>query len=93
MIHNVQDNKATARFELRENDALAFAAYKTEDGALFINYVEAAPALRGTGAASRLMESIATEARAAKLKVVPICGYAASWFRRHPTYADVLSST
>jgi predicted GNAT family acetyltransferase len=36
------------------------------------------------------MEGIVARARAEGLKVVPICSYAVSWFRRHPDVGDVL---
>ncbi|MBL8643774.1 MAG: N-acetyltransferase [Rhodospirillaceae bacterium] len=86
----VADNTAAERFELREQGQLAYAAYARREGKLFINYVEAAPGLRGTGAAGRLMDGIAAQARTEGVRVVPICGYAVSWFRRHPEHQDLL---
>ena len=53
--------------------------------------MEAAPPLRGTGAAGRLMEGVVAHARARKLKIIPVCGYAVSWFRRHPEHGDILA--
>jgi uncharacterized protein len=84
------DNAARGRFELTENGHIAYATYRLEGGRMLIPYVEAAPALRGTGAASRLMERVAGEARTRGLKVVPLCGYATSWFRRHAEHRDLL---
>ena len=46
--------------------------------------------LRGTGAASRLMQQIVDHARAEKLVMVPRCSYARAWFERHPEAEDVL---
>lgn len=91
MTNAMTNNETADRFELIEGGHLAYAAYKRADGKLFINYVEAAPALRGTGAAGRLMDGIVAHARTDGAKVVPICGYAVSWFRRHPEHADLLS--
>jgi len=84
------DNAAQSRFERQENGHLAFANYRLSAGVLSLPYVEAAPALRGTGAAGRLMQDVAEHARRSNLKIVPICGYAVSWFRRHPEYKDTL---
>jgi uncharacterized protein len=78
-----RDNAAKSRFELGENGHLAFADYRRQDGVLVIDYVEAAPALRGTGAAGRLMEHVVAVARAENRRIVPRCGYAASWLRRN----------
>jgi hypothetical protein len=91
MATAVQNNTKSERFELSENGALAYAAYQRRDGKLFINYVEAAPELRGTGAAGRLMDGIVAHLRAEGLKAVPICGYAVSWFRRHPEHNDIVA--
>ena len=60
---------------------VVYARVRKNDGVLYVDYVEAPQALRGTGAAGKFMEALMSEARAENLKVVPICGYAASWMR------------
>lgn len=77
------DNREMSRFEREENGALVFARYGRADGTLLIRHVEAAPVLRGTGAADRLMREIAEWARAENTRLVPLCGYASAWLRRH----------
>ena len=84
------DNQAESRFERHENGYLAWAEYLVRDGRYFLPHVEAEPPLRGTGAASRLMQDIADHARAQKLVLVPRCSYAQAWFARHPEARDVL---
>ncbi len=86
----VTDNPARSRFELVEEGETSFANYRLADGVMTIPYVEAAPALRGKGSAGRLMEGVVTAARARGLKIMPVCGYAVSWFRRHPEHEDLL---
>ena len=86
----VTDNPAQRRFELEEQGALAYAEYRREQGRLVIPYVFAPPELRGSGAASRLMEGVAMAARSQGLRILPICGYAAAWLRRRRSeFADV----
>lgn len=80
----VRDNDFARRFELAVGDDIAFADYSRESDTLTILYVYAPPALRGTGAAGRLMEGIAGIAKAEGRKLVPVCGYAAAWLERHP---------
>jgi predicted GNAT family acetyltransferase len=58
---------------------------------LLINHVEAPPPLRGTGTAGRLMQGIAETARREGFKLVPLCGYAAAWIRRHKEHRDLLA--
>ena len=85
------DNVARSRFELAEGGEVAFADYRLSDGQITIPYVESPLALRGTGAAGRLMEGVVAHAQERGLKIVPICGYAVSWFRRHPEHKSVIA--
>ena len=86
----VTDNPSHSRFELAEDGGTAFANYHLNGDVLTIPYVESPPALRGKGTAGRLMEGVVAQARARKLKIVPVCGYAVSWFQRHPEHGDLL---
>jgi predicted GNAT family acetyltransferase len=86
----VIDNTAQSRFQIEENGLLAWATYRIRDGVYVLPHVEADPALRGTGAAGRLMQQIVDRARAQKLVLEPRCSYARAWFQRHPDAQDVL---
>ena len=77
------------RFVLTQDGEEAFADYRVQEGRLILPHVEAAHALRGTGAASRLMEGVMEAARSRGLKVVPLCPYADAYMRRHPETADL----
>ena len=90
-MSETMDNQSLSRFELEESGAMAYADYRLADGVLSIKYVFAPESLRGTGAAGRLMEGVGAHARANNLKIIPICGYAASWLRRHSETADLLA--
>ncbi|MGI9169454.1 MAG: GNAT family N-acetyltransferase [Caulobacteraceae bacterium] len=85
----IRDNAAAGRFELDEDGQIAFADYRRAPGRLIVDHVEAPPALRGAGTAGRLMEGVAAEARREGRKITPLCGYAATWLKRHPDYADL----
>jgi predicted GNAT family acetyltransferase len=85
----MRDNTAESRFELEENGYLVWADYRVHDGKTILPHVEAEPPLRGTGAASRLMQQIVDHARANQLVLVPRCAYARAWFQRHPEAEDV----
>jgi len=88
---SVTDNAARHRFELTEAGAVAFADYSRDGERLVIPHVEAPVALRGTGAAGRLMEGVVAHARAEGRKIVPLCAYAAAWLRRHPEHKDLVA--
>ena len=86
----VRDNKKLSRFELTEDGATAFANYRRDGTEVLVPHVEAPPVLRGKGTADRLMRGVVEIARAERLTIVPLCSYAAMWFRRHPDEQDVL---
>ncbi len=87
---DVIDNARESRFELEEDGLTAFAEYHLKDGSLYIDYVESPPALRGTGAAGRLMEGVMQAAHAQNYEVIPVCGYAVAWIKRHPDHNALL---
>lgn len=68
-----------------------WADYADRGDARAILHVEAELELRGTGASGRFMQSLAGHARREQTKLIPVCGYAVAWFRRHPDQADVLA--
>ena len=80
-----------ARFEMVEQGLTTYADYRVGGDQLYIDYVFAPPALRGSGASGRLMQAVAAEARRRDLKVVPICGYAATWLNRSEEFRDLVA--
>lgn len=85
----ITDNTARGRFEWIEEEKLVFADYRLEGNILILPHVEADPALRGKGAAGRMMEGVLELARQRGWKVRPICGYAVAYMDRHPQYRDL----
>ena len=79
------------RYEMDEAGLTSWADYRRVGERLYIDHVESPPALRGTGAAGRLMAALAADARAKGLKITPICGYAAAWLRRSKEFADLVA--
>jgi predicted GNAT family acetyltransferase len=88
---SVTDNAAESRFELEEQGEVAFADYRRRGEVLVIPHVEAPMALRGTGAAARLMEGALEIVRQRGEKVIPTCSYAAAYIRRHKQWQDLLA--
>lgn len=80
-----------ARYELDEQGETSWADYRLSGDRIFIDHVEAPDALRGSGAAGRLMEGVAAAARAAGEKINPACDYAAAWLKRHPEHGDLMA--
>ncbi len=84
MTARLTDSETASRFELVEDGQTVFADYRIANGRLFIDHVESPMALRGSGAAGRLMALVKQHARDAAMPIVPICGYAAAWLKRNP---------
>lgn len=88
---NITFNEQKSRYEMSVDGLIVFANVRRQGDVLYVDYVEAPPALRGTGAAGRFMEGLMKIMRKDKLKVVPLCEYAALWLQRRPEYNDLLS--
>lgn len=86
----VIDNEVRGRFELEEQGMTAYADYRRDGERLYIDYVFAPVPLRGKGTSDRLMHGVAAAARQDSARIIPICGYAATWLRRHREYGDLL---
>lgn len=89
-----RDVRADQRFEQGFVDAdggvrTVFADYAVQGSTRVILHVEADPALRGSGAASRFMQALAEHARAEHLSLEPRCSYAVAWMKRHPAFKDI----
>ena len=89
-----RDVRADQRFEQGFADAegelrTVFADYAVKGSTRVILHVEADPALRGSGAASRFMQTLAEHARAEQLSLEPRCSYAVAWLQRHPEFKDI----
>lgn len=68
-----------------------FADLRREAGTWLVTHVEAAPALRGTGAADKFMHALVDHARSSGVQIRPLCSYAAAWLTRHPEHADLVN--
>lgn len=64
------------RLSLMLGDHETYCDIRREGHTLFLDYVFAPEALRGTGAAKQLLQHIVNYAHHERLNIVPICGYA-----------------
>lgn len=88
----LEDNGSKGRYMLDgPGGAVAEMTY-TNVGAhqIIIDHTEVPDAFRGKGAGLRLVTRAVEDARAAGKTIIPLCPFAASQFRRHPEWADVL---
>lgn len=59
---------------------------------IIIDHTEVPDAFRGQGAGVALVTRAVEDARAAGVKIIPLCPFANAQFRRHPEWADVRKS-
>lgn len=95
-MSDFRDDTAEQRYEQDFADPSGemrqvWADYADSGSGRAILHVEAADALRGSGAAGKFMQALADHARGQKTKLVPRCSYAVAWFKRHPDQGDVLA--
>lgn len=91
MENTVRDNPERSRFELDVDGQIVFGNYRRQGDVLAIIHVEAPVALRGTGAAGRFMQGLMDEMRQRQQKVLPLCGYARAWLKRHREFDDLVA--
>jgi len=59
-------------------------------GKMIIEHTEVSAELEGQGAGAQLVHEAVEYARANKIKIIPLCPFANSVFKKKPEYADVL---
>jgi phospholipase/carboxylesterase len=63
---------------------------KVGQGTIIIDHTGVPDVFRGQGTGLKLVTRAVEDARAAGIKIIPLCPFAAAQFRRHPEWADVL---
>lgn len=65
--------------------------YENRDGVLYATHTQVLPLYEGQGHAARLLDALAAYAESKGVKIVPVCSYVVSAFRRYPEkYAAVM---
>jgi predicted GNAT family acetyltransferase len=65
--------------------------YELDGAVMTITHTVVPPALEGRGIAAALTRAALAHARAAGLKVRPLCSYARVYMQRHPETAELLA--
>lgn len=90
---SVTDNPSELRYELHVGDAVAgWIRYRRQPGAVVLVHTDLEPRFEGEGLGSRLVQGALDDIRARGCGVVPVCPFVAAFIRRHPEYADLVTS-
>ncbi len=63
---------------------------KASEHLVIADHTYAPDSLRGTGAASALVQRLIADARAQGWRVIPLCPYVKAQAQRHPEWSDVI---
>lgn len=85
----VTHNPAESRFETWIDGYLSKLDYIQDGKNFVITHVGVYPELRGQGIAGRITQVSLEYAKEHDLRVIPMCGYAATYIRKHPEYAEL----
>ncbi len=90
---NVIQNPSENRFETVIDGKLSKLDYIQNGKNFVITHVGVHPSLRGQGVAAKIVEAGIEYAKENSFRVVPMCSYAAAYFRRHPELAGLTKQT
>ncbi|HTP86623.1 MAG TPA: GNAT family N-acetyltransferase [Bryobacteraceae bacterium] len=83
----VVHNEAKSRFELALDGDLAVLEYRRTPDSMIFTHTGVPPAFEGRGYGGQLARAALDYARAAGLKIVPLCSFIAAFIKRNPVYA------
>ncbi len=89
-----EDGGSKGRYVFRgEGGAVAEMTYsRVSPKLIIIDHTEVPDAFRGQGVGAKLVAEAVKDARAGGVRIIPLCPFAASQFRRHgEDWADVLN--
>lgn len=89
MSFDIRHDTAARRFETIVDGQHCELDYRLADKVMTITHTGVPVPVEGRGIASALTQAAMETARAEGWMVVPACGYAATWLRRHPEFADL----
>lgn len=88
----LEDNGSKGRYLVKAPDGseaeMTFS--KVGEKQIIIDHTGVPDVFRGQGVGAKLVARAVEDARAAGKTIIPLCPFAASQFKRHPEWADVL---
>lgn len=89
---NRESNGAKGRYVVRGPDGAEAEMTYTSIGEsqIIIDHTHVPDEFRGQGIGARMVAQAVEDARAAGKKIIPLCPFAATQFKRHPEWGDVL---
>lgn len=87
----LEDGESKGRYVWRADGIEAEMTFsRAGTGLIIIDHTGVPEALGGRGVGVALVTRAVEDARAAGIRILPLCPFAAAQFRKHPDWADVL---
>ena len=87
-----EDGPTGGRYTATINGHIAEMTYsKAGTSRLIIDHTGVPDALRGMGAGQAMVQRAVEDARAAGIKIIPLCPFAKAQIEKHPEWQDVLA--
>lgn len=89
MTPTIEHLPQRGRFQTVVDGHLGVCDYRLDGSVMHMTHTEVAPELEGRGIAAALVKAALDHAKAAGLKVNPLCWYVRSYMQRHPQTASL----
>jgi predicted GNAT family acetyltransferase len=93
LVVDTGSGAGSSRFELRrDGELVSYATYRADGAVVVVPHVETLRQHRGNGLADRLLAGVVEILREDGRTIVPLCRFAAGYFRDHPEHGDVVGT-
>ncbi len=86
-----EEDASGGRYVIRDAAGESEMTYSLAGGTMVVGHTYVPPRLRGKGLAEALVKRGIEDARAEGRRIMPLCSYVRTEFRRHPEWSDLLA--
>ncbi len=84
------NNKESKRYEYHVGDYRPQIEYRMKDGDIYLTHTRVPQELRGEGIGTMLVKDTLEDISQEGIKLVPLCGFVASYIKKHPEWNRLL---
>lgn len=92
-LTEIKEDKKNNQFLAMDGDTqIGKVTYSASEGVWIVDHTGVSKEYGGQGIGGKLIEAVVDAAKKEKVKIVPLCTFAAKEFDRHPEYKEVLKT-
>jgi len=88
--YELYNNHEARQYEYRIGDLRPHIEYKIKEGDIYLTHTRVPHQLQGQGIGKQLVEDVLQDISDKNLKIVPLCGFAATYMRKNPQWLRLL---